>query len=110
MPKCLSILFPVQLLFVVQVHDIRGVFQKYAERFHRLFAIAARLMIFHIKHAWYMLIKYWENQEFLFTHVLETVAKATQGSSMRGKFVFFPSLGQLLNKSYLNGNQFECKF
>ena len=36
--------------------DIRGVFQKYAERFHRMFAIAARLMIFHVKHAWYMLI------------------------------------------------------
>ena len=30
---------------------IRGVFQKYAERFHRMFAIAARLMIFHVKHA-----------------------------------------------------------
>ena len=89
---------------------IRGVFQKYAERFHRMFAIAARLMIFHIKHAWYMLIKYRENQECLSNHVLETVTKATQGSSMRGNFLFFPSLGQLLNKSYLNGNQFECKF
>ena len=31
---------------------LRGVFQKYAERFHRMFAIAARLMIFHVKHAW----------------------------------------------------------
>ena len=42
-------------------HDeayIRGVFQKYAERFHRMFAIAARLMIFHVKHAWFMFIKY----------------------------------------------------
>ena len=37
---------------------LRGVFQKYAERFHRMFAIAARLMIFHVKHAWYMFIKY----------------------------------------------------
>ena len=37
---------------------IRGVFQEYAEWFHRMFAIAARLMIFHVKHAWYMLIKY----------------------------------------------------
>ena len=37
---------------------IRGVFHKYAERFHRMFAIAARLMIFHVKHAWYMFIKY----------------------------------------------------
>ena len=34
--------------------DIRGVFQNYAERFHRMFAIAARLMIFHVKHAWYI--------------------------------------------------------
>ena len=37
---------------------IYGVFQKYAERFHKMFAIAARLMIFHVKHAWYMFIKY----------------------------------------------------
>ena len=37
---------------------LRGVFQKYAERFHRMFAIAARLMIFHVKHAWFMLIEY----------------------------------------------------
>ena len=37
---------------------IRGVFQKYAERFHRMFAIAAMLMIFHVRHAWHMLIKY----------------------------------------------------
>ena len=36
---------------------VRGVFQKYAERFHRMFAIAARLMIFHAKHAWYIFIK-----------------------------------------------------
>ena len=40
------------------IEDIREVFQKYAERFHRMFAIAARLMIFHVKHAWYTLIKY----------------------------------------------------
>ena len=89
---------------------IRGVFQKYAERFHRMFAIAAMFIIFHVRHAWYMLIKYRKNQGFCFSHALETVAKATQGSSMRGKFVFFPSLGQLLNKRYLNGNQFESKF
>ena len=31
--------------------SLRGVFQKYAERFHRKFAIAARLMIFHVRHA-----------------------------------------------------------
>ena len=37
---------------------VRGVFQKYAERFHRMVAIAARLMIFHVKHSWYMLIQY----------------------------------------------------
>ena len=37
---------------------IRGVFQKYAEMFHRMFAIPARLMTFHVKHAWYVLIKY----------------------------------------------------
>ena len=37
---------------------IRGVFQKYAECFHRMFASAARLLIFHVKHAWYMFIKY----------------------------------------------------
>ena len=67
---------------------IRGVFQKYAERFHRMFAIAAKLMIFYVKHAWYILIKYRLNQGFCVSHVLETVAKATQGSSMRGKFVF----------------------
>ena len=89
---------------------LHGVFQKLAERFHRMCAFAARLMTFHVKHAWYMLIKYWKNQGFCSSHVLETVAKATQVSSMRGKYVFFPSLGQLLNKSYLNGNQFECKF
>ena len=53
---------------------VRGVFQKYAERFHRMFAIAARLMIFHIKHAWYMLIKYRQNQGFWSSHVLGTVA------------------------------------
>ena len=53
---------------------VRGVFQKYAERFHRMFAIAARLMIFHIKHAWYMLIKYRKNQGFWSSHVLGTVA------------------------------------
>ena len=46
-----------QLIYVEQA-DVRGVFQKYAKRFHRLFAIAARLLIFHFKHAWYMLIKY----------------------------------------------------
>ena len=39
------------------VVNIRGVFQKYAERFHRMFASAAMLMIFHVRHAWYMLIK-----------------------------------------------------
>ena len=33
-------------------------FQKYAERFHRMFALAAMLMIFHVRNAWYMLIKY----------------------------------------------------
>ena len=38
--------------------DIRGVFQKYAESFHRMFAIADRLIIFHVKHARYMFIKY----------------------------------------------------
>ena len=54
--------------------EIRGVFQKNAERFHRIFAIAARLMIFHTKHAWYMLIKYRQNQGFWSSHVLETVA------------------------------------
>ena len=43
---------------IVCLQEVRGVFQKYAERFHRMFAIAARLMIFHVKHAWYMLIKY----------------------------------------------------
>ena len=41
----------------VNVIKVRGVFQKYAERFHRMFAIAARLMIFHVKYAWYMFIK-----------------------------------------------------
>ena len=35
-------------------HELRGVFQKYAERFHRMLAIASRLMIFHVKLAWYM--------------------------------------------------------
>ena len=39
-------------------NNVRGVFQKYAERFHRMFAVAAMLMIFHVRHAWYMLIKY----------------------------------------------------
>ena len=34
----------------------------------------------------------------------EPVAKATQGSLMRGKFVLFSYTGQLLNRSYLNGN------
>ena len=57
-------LAPSPDIFSINVNDqetmvvLRGVFQKYAERFHRLFAIAARLMIFHCKHAWYMLIKY----------------------------------------------------
>ena len=36
---------------------IRGVFQKYAERLHRMFAIAAMLMIFHVGNAWYIFIK-----------------------------------------------------
>ena len=58
----------------IQNLEIRGVFQKYAERFHRMFAIAARLMIFHIKHACYMIIKYRQNQGFWSSHVLETVA------------------------------------
>ena len=89
---------------------IGGVFQKYVERFHRMFAIAAMLLIFHVRHAWYMLIKYRLNQGFCSSNALEMVAKVTQGSSMRGKFVIFPSLGQLLIKSCLNGNQFECKF
>ena len=75
-----------------------------------MFAIAARLMIFHVKHAWYMLIKYRFNQGLRSSNVLETFARATQGSSMRGKFVCFPALGPPLNKSYLNGNQFENKF
>ena len=89
---------------------VRGVFQKYAERFHRMFAIAEMLMIFHVRHAWYMVIKYRQNKGFCSSHALETVAKATQGSSMRGKFVSFQSLGQLLIKRYLNRNKFECKF
>ena len=38
--------------------NLRGVFQKYAERFHRMFATAAKLMLFYVKHAWYILIKY----------------------------------------------------
>ena len=36
-------------LFVI--NDVRGVFQKYAERYHRKFAIAASLMIFYLRHA-----------------------------------------------------------
>ena len=44
--------------FRLKMGDIRGVFQKYTEGFHRVFAIAASLMIFHVKHAWYMLIRY----------------------------------------------------
>ena len=36
---------------------ILGVFQKYAKRFHRMFAVEVRLMIIHAIHAWYMLIK-----------------------------------------------------
>ena len=40
------------------IQKIRGMFQKYAERFHRMFAIEVRLMVFHVKHAWYMFIKY----------------------------------------------------
>ena len=46
---------PSAFVFATQI--VRGVFQKYAERFHRMFANAARLMIFHVKHAWYMLIQ-----------------------------------------------------
>ena len=34
--------------------NARGVFQKYADRFHRMFAIATRLMIFYVKHALYI--------------------------------------------------------
>ena len=106
----LNVYWPLMLTFPCLELDIRGVFQKYAERFHRMFAIAARLMIFHVKHAWYMFIKYRENQGLWSSIFLETVAKATQGSSMRGNFLYFPPLGPLLNKSYLNGNQFENKF
>ena len=46
----------------------------------------------------------------LWATCLEQVAKATQGSSMRGNFMLFPSSGLLLSKIYLNGNQFENKF
>ena len=52
------ILIKIDVLLVFYEHHVRGVFQKYAERFHRMIAIAARLVIFHYKHAWYMLIKY----------------------------------------------------
>ena len=47
-----------QLVQLQNVVHVRGVFQKYAERFHRMFAIAAMLIIFHVRHTWYMLIKY----------------------------------------------------
>ena len=33
------------------IEYIRGVFQKYAERYDRNFAITASLMIFHLRHA-----------------------------------------------------------
>ena len=46
------------IIFAIVYCYVRGVFQKYAERFHRMFAVATRLMISHVKHAWYILIKY----------------------------------------------------
>ena len=72
-----------------------------------MFTIEARSMIFLVKHAWYMSIKYRQNQRFCSNRFLEPVAKGTQGSSMQGKFVLFLSSGLLLNKSYPNGNQIE---
>ena len=47
----------IQAKETVNIINVRGVFQKYAESFHRMFAIAARLMISHVKHAWYLFIK-----------------------------------------------------
>ena len=41
----------------INVPYICGVFQNYGERFHIMFAIALRPMIFHAKHALYMSIK-----------------------------------------------------
>ena len=38
-------------LGIKYIKDIRGVFQKYAERYRRKFASAANLMIFHLRHA-----------------------------------------------------------
>ena len=56
--RLISYFYMISKCINYQMLNIRGVFQKYAERFNRMFAIAARLMIFHVKHAWYMLIKY----------------------------------------------------
>ena len=39
------------LLIAKAYQTICGVFQKYAERFHRKFAIVAMFIIFHVKHA-----------------------------------------------------------
>ena len=47
-----------------------------------------------------MSIKYRLNQRFCSSHFLGPVAKAAQGSSMRSKFVLFPSSGLLLKATY----------
>ena len=40
--KCDTNVSKICILFLLTICNVRGVFQKYADRFHRMFAIAAR--------------------------------------------------------------------